>query len=81
MFSEPRPGFEWVTGTKLTKNEGRHIFVTIFNLFDGTLKGFEFFFSSSMKVTFFLEYCTNVTISSHRPSHHFLGFGLEQNWV
>ena len=27
IFPEPRPGFGWVTGTKLTKDDGRHIFV------------------------------------------------------
>jgi len=28
IFLEPRPGFEWVTVTKLTQNAWRHIFVT-----------------------------------------------------
>jgi len=28
IFPEPRPGFEWVTGTKLTKSEWWRIFVT-----------------------------------------------------
>jgi len=87
IFPEPRPtsGFEWVTGTKLTKNEWVVTPVTFssqnvtfqIRCDAGAASFRKSFFSTSKNVTFFLELGTNVKLSSHP----FSGFDLEETWV
>ena len=84
IFPEPRPGFEWVTGTKLTKSVEWHIFVTKRHIpcsMGRCQVSTKLFFSSSNKCYVFpgtWYKCEDLDTSSNL----FAGFfGLEQRWV